>query len=300
MDKLRAMAAFVRIVDGGSLTAAADALGTSPTSVVRTLAALEAALGVRLLNRSTRRIALTEEGREYLERSRRILSEVDDAEAALSARQARPTGRLGITAPVMFGRLHVAPVVTDFLAAHPGVQVDLLLLDRVVDLLDEGMDLAVRIGPLPDSSLVARPLGETRRMVCASPAYLAERGEPRQPGELADHECVRFTALEGGSEWAFEALGRPLRVPVRGVLTTNQVEAALDACAKGLGCGRFLGYQAAAMLREGRLVRVLRDFEPQPAPVHLVTPHSRLLSSRLRAFTDWAVPRLRERLREGA
>lgn len=300
MDKLRAMAAFVQIVDGGSLTAAADVLGTSPTSVVRTLAALEASLGVRLLNRSTRRIALTEEGREYLERSRRILAEVDEAETALSARQARPSGRLAITVPVLFGRLHVAPVVTDFLAAHPGVRVELLLLDRVVDLLDEGMDLAVRIGALPDSSLVARPLGETRRMVCASPAYLAERGEARHPAELANHECVRFTALEGAAEWTFEDRGRPLRVPVSGALTTNQVEAALDACVKGLGCGRFLGYQAAALLRERRLVCILRDFEPAAAPVHIVYPHSRLLSSRLRAFTDWAVPRLRERLKDGA
>lgn len=299
MDKLRAMAAFVQIVEGGSLTAAADVLGTSPTSVVRTLAALEASLGVRLLNRSTRRIALTDEGREYLERCRRILSEVDEAETALTARQAQPSGRLAITAPVMFGRLHVAPVVTDFLAAHPGVHVELLLLDRVVDLLDEGMDLAVRIGPLPDSSLVARPVGETRRLVCASPDYLAARGEPRHPAQLESHDCVRFTALEGASEWGFEDQGRAVRVPVRGVLTTNQVEAALDACVKGLGCGRFLGYQAAAALREGRLVRILREFEPVAAPIHIVYPHSRLLSSRLRAFNDWAVPRLRERLRDG-
>lgn len=299
MDKLRAMATFVQIIDAGSLTGAAEALGTSLTSVVRTLAALEGALGVRLLNRSTRRMALTEEGREYLERCRRILAEVDEAEAALSARQARPAGRLSVTAPVMFGRLHVAPVVTDFLEAHPEMQVELLLLDRVVDLLDEGLDLAVRIGPMPDSSLVAQTVGETRRIVCASPAYLAARGRPRRPADLAGHNCVRFTGLGAAPEWEFVVRGKAVRVPVGGGLVTNQVEAGLDACARGLGCGRFLSYQAAAFLDDGRLERLLAEFEPPAVPVSIVYPHSRLLSSRVRAFVDWAVPRLRARLGAG-
>jgi DNA-binding transcriptional LysR family regulator len=169
MDKLRAMTTFVRIVETGSLTAAAERLGTSPTSVVRSLSALERALGVRLLNRTTRRMALTDEGRDYFERCRRLLSEVEDAENALLARQVTPAGRLVITAPVMFGRLHVAPLVIDFLAAFPDVRVELLLVDRIVDLIDEGIDLAIRIGTLPESSLVAIPLGSTRRIVCASP-----------------------------------------------------------------------------------------------------------------------------------
>lgn len=299
MDKLRAMATFVQIVDTGSLTAAADAMGTSLTSVVRTLAALEAGLGARLLNRSTRRMALTEEGRDYLERCRRILAEVDEAEAALSARQARPAGRLAITAPVMFGRLHVVPVVTDFLQTHPQMRVELLLLDRVVDLLDEGLDLAVRIGPLPDSSLVAQTVGETRRVVCASPAYLDARGRPGRPADLASHSCVRFTGLNAAPEWEFAGRGKAVRVPVDGTLVTNQVEAALDACVKGLGCGRFFGYQAATLLRAGHLERVLQDFEPAAVPVSMVYPHARLLSSRARAFMDWAVPRLRERLADG-
>ena len=191
MDKLRAMTTFVRIVETGSLTAAAERLRTSPTSVVRSLSGLERALGVRLLNRTTRRMALTDEGRDYFERCRRLLSEVEDAEAALLARQVKPAGRLVITAPVMFGRLHVAPLVIDFLAAFPDVRVELLLVDRIVDLIDEGIDLAIRIGTLPESSLVAIPLGSTRRVVCASPAYLASHGQPRHPNELPGHRAIR-------------------------------------------------------------------------------------------------------------
>jgi len=190
MDKLRAMEVFVRIVDGGSLTAAAEALRTSLPSVVRTLAALEAELDVRLLNRTTRRIALTDEGREYCERCRRVLAEVDDAEASLSARRAAPKGRLRLSAPVMFGRLHVAPVATEFIVRHPAVKVDMLLLDRVVDLVEEGIDAGLRIGRLPDSSLVAIPVGHTRRVVCASPAYLTRAGTPKALADLGGHAGV--------------------------------------------------------------------------------------------------------------
>jgi DNA-binding transcriptional LysR family regulator len=298
MDKLRAMATFVRIVEAGSLTGAAERMATSLTSVVRSLAALERALGVRLLNRSTRRLALTDEGREYFERCRRLLAEVEEAEAALTARQLSPAGRLAITAPVMFGRLHVGPVVSDFLAVYPALRVELLLLDRVVDLLEEGIDLAVRIGELPDSSLVALPLGSTRRIVCASPAYLAGHGSPRSPAELAGHRCIRFTGLSPGQEWEFAGEGPPQRVAVADILATNHIDAALDACVKGLGCGRFLAYQARELIAAGALVRILPGFEPPPVPVSLVYPHSRLLSSRVRAFIERAVPALRECLRE--
>lgn len=296
MDKLKAMATFVRIVDAGSLTGAAERLDTSLTSVVRTLAALEQALGVRLLNRSTRRIALTDEGREYVERCRRLLAEVDEAEAALTDRRLKPSGRLALTAPVMFGRLHVAPVVTDFLAAYPEMRAELLLLDRVIDLLEEGIDLSVRIGPLPDSSLVAIPLGSTRRVVCASPAYLAREGLPEHPRDLARHRVVRFTGLGETGEWSFVRGSEHLRVPVADAFATNQVDAALDACAKGLGCGRFLAYQVRNLEAAGHLARILRDWEPEASTVSLVYPHSRFLSPRIRAFVDWAVPRLRGRL----
>jgi DNA-binding transcriptional LysR family regulator len=285
MDKLRAMGAFVRIVERGSLTAAADALGSSLPSVVRTLAALEAELDVRLLNRTTRRMALTDEGREYYERCKRVLAEVDEAEAALSARRAAPKGRLRVTAPVMFGRLHVAPVATEFITKHTALQLDLLLLDRVVDLLEEGIDVAVRIGRLPDSSLVAVAVGETRRVACASPGYLKRAGVPKSPADLARHRCVNFTGLAPARELNF-------------ALTTNQVDAALDACIQGVGVGHFLCYQVQSVLDAGKLKRVLAEFEPAPLPIHVIYPHARLLSSNVRAFVDWTVPRLRQRLKQ--
>lgn len=312
MDKLKAMETFVRIVESGSLTAAAGALGCSLTSVVRSLATLEGALHTRLLNRTTRRIALTDEGREYFERCRRVLAEVAEAENALSARQAKPEGRLTITAPVMFGRLHVGPLVAAYLAAHPAVHGELMLFDRVVDLLEEGIDVAIRIGALRDSSLIAQPLGSTRRVVCASPDYLARAGTPRRPEDLARHRCLRFLGLTPGTEWEFAdaadttdatdgktgdtARRQTLRVAIGSVLASNQIDVALDACRRGLGCGSFLDYQVRDALAAGTLRRVLREFEPQALPVHIVYPHSRLLSARVRSFVDWAVPRLRQSL----
>lgn len=299
MDKLRGMEVFVRIVEAGSLTAAAGVLNVSLTSVVRSLAMLEGALGTRLLNRTTRRIAVTDEGREYFERCRRVLAEVEEAENALSARQAKPAGKLAITAPVMFGRLHVGPVVADFLVAYPAVHAELMLFDRVVDLLDEGMDVAVRIGHLRDSSLIAVPLGTTKRVVCASPDYLRRAGTPDRPAGLAQHRCLQFLGVVPRAEWEFSdggSDGKTIRVPIKGVLTTNQIDIAFDACIKGLGCGVFLDYQVRDALAAGSLQRVLQDFEPAPIPVQIVYPHSRLLSSRVRSFVDWTVPRLRQRL----
>lgn len=299
MDKLRAMEIFVRIVEAGSMTAAAGVLDTSLTSVVRSLATLERALGTRLLNRTTRRIALTDEGREYFQRCRQVLAEVEAAESLLTARQAKPAGRLAITAPVMFGRLHVGPLVADFLAANPALQIELMLFDRVVDLLDEGMDAAIRIGHLRDSSLVAVPLGTTRRVICASPDYLRREGMPERPADLARHRCLQFLGVVPGAEWEFFDGGsarKANRVAIKGVLVTNQIDIALDACVKGLGCSAFLDYQVRELLGAGSLQRVLQAFEPAPIPVHILYPHSRLLSSRVRSFVDWAVPRLRQRL----
>lgn len=298
MDKLRAMTTFVRIVETGSLTAAAERLGTSTTSVVRGLSALERGLGVRLLNRTTRRMALTDEGREYFERCRRLLADVEDAEAALLARQVKPAGRLVITAPVMFGRLHVAPLVTDFLAAFPDVRVELLLVDRVVDLIDEGIDLTLRIGALPESSLVAVPLGLTRRVLCASPAYLARHGHPARLDDLSGHQAIRVIGASAELDWTFAGDGAGRRLPVHDSLATNHIDCAIDACCKGVGCGQFLAYQVRAPLADGRLIRLLPADEPPPVPVHFAYPHSRLLSSRVRAFIDLAVPPLRQILGE--
>lgn len=300
MDKLRAMSTFVRIVETGSLTAAAERLETSPTSVVRSLSALEKALGVRLLNRTTRRMALTDEGREYFERCRHLLLDVEEAEAALLARQIKPAGRLVITAPVMFGRLHVGPAVTDFLSAFPEVRIELLLLDRVVDLIDEGVDLAVRIGTLPESSLVAVPLGSTRRIVCASPAYLARYGQPKTPADLQRHQGIRIAGPNHDPDWAFRDNGRSTRVAMPWVLTTNHIDFAIDACLRGVGCGCFLAYQVREQLADGTLIRVLHEYEAPPVPVNFAYPHARLLSSRVRTFIDRAAPLLRACLQEPA
>lgn len=282
MDKLRAMTGFVRIVDRGSLTAAAAELGVSLPSMVRTLAALERELGVTLLNRTTRRIHLTDEGRRYLERCRAILGQVQEAEATLHSRRAAPRGRLAVTAPALFGQRYVAPLMSEFLGRHREVSGELLLVDRVVSLVEEGLDAAVRIGPLPDSSLVAIPLGKVRRVMCASPAYLRAHGVPRRLEDLRRHRGLRVTGL-----------AQPRKVSMASVLTCNQAEAAIEACSSGLGIGGFVSYMVAPQVRAGRLKYVLEDFAGEPLPVSFVYPHSRLLSPTVRGFADLCVKKLR-------
>ena len=289
------MQAFVEIVDRGSLTAAGAALDKSLPTMVRTLAALEGELGVRLLRRTTRRMSLTEEGSAYLDRCRRILADVTEAEQALIADAVEPRGEIRVTAPVRFGELHAAPAVTAFLARFAQARVELLLLDRVVNLIEEGIDVAVRIGPLADSSMIAVRAGEVRRVAVASPALLERVGHPTRPEELAGLPCVRFRGITPGTHWRFREGGRELTVEVAGPLACNQAAAAADACAQGLGVGMFLSYQVEPLVRAGKLVRVLRDFEPPPLPVSVVYPDARLMSTRLRAFVDWMVEALRAR-----
>jgi len=296
MDKLRAMDTFVRIVESGSLTAAADALDVSAPSVVRLLASLERSLDVRLLNRTTRRIALTDEGREYYERCKRILAEVEEAEAAAGNRRGAPRGTLRMTAPVLFGRMHVAPLAAAFARAHAGVAIDLLLIDRVVNLLEEGLDLGVRIGALADSALIAVPVGEVRRVVCASLRYLAQAGTPGDPRDLRSHACLRFAGLGPTHEWAFVEAGRRLAVPVAGPLSSNQAEPLVEACADGLGVGMFLSYQVAPQVAAGRLKLVLAEWCPPPVPVSVVYPHAKLLPARTRLCVDWLRARLPPRI----
>ena len=293
MDKLQAMTTFVRIVDKGSLTAAADALGTSLPSVVRTLAGLEKEVGVRLLNRTTRRIHLTDEGAQYLDRCRAILQAVGEADALLSASRPEPQGRLAVTASSLFGRRYVVPVVSDFIRRFPGISVELMLLDRVVGLVEEGMDVGIRIGHLADSSLIAIPVGKTRRVTCASPAYLRESGLPKSPEDLRQHRCVRFESIAASQDWTYLRGRKKVPVRVANVVSTNQVDAAVDFCVKGLGIGMFLSYQVAAQVAQGSLRYVLAAVEPEPLPVHVVYPHSRLQSPRVRKFVDACVAQLR-------
>lgn len=300
MDKLQAMSVFAEIAERGSLTAAAEALGKSLPSVVRILAGLEEALQVRLFNRTTRRIALTEEGQLYLERCRKILGDIEEAERVLVQDRVEPSGTITLTAPVRFGEMHVAPALERFLKQHTKMQVNLLLLDRVVNLLDEGIDVAVRIAHLGDSSLIAKPLGEIRQVVCASPTLLAESGRPQRPEELSALPCVRFTGISAASTWHFEDHGKRFAVHVNGRLLCNQVGASVDACVAGLGFGAFLSYQVMPRVERGELEIVLADFEPAAMPLSLVYPHSRLVSNRVRVFVDWMARQLQEPLRRAS
>jgi DNA-binding transcriptional LysR family regulator len=293
MDKLQAMAAFVRIVETGSLTRAAQSLSTSLPSVVRTLASLERELDVRLLNRTTRRMHLTDEGAQYIGQCRAILAAVRDAEATLDSRRAEPQGRIAVTAPVLFGRRYVAPVVNEYLARHRAVTADLLLVDRPVGIVEEGLDVGVRIGALADSSLVAIPVGMLRRVACASPQYLRKHGVPRKPEDLRGHACIRFSALTPGTQWRFRVGRRSVATPVSTRLTCNQVDAATAACIDGIGIAMFLSYQVAGAVSERQLRYVLEEFEQEPVPVHVIYPHARLPSATVRAFVELAVARLR-------
>jgi len=255
-------------------------------AVVRTLAALEAELGVRLFNRTTRRIALTAEGRQYLDACRHLLSAVQEAEAALDSRSTEPSGLLSITAPVQFGEHFVAPAVTRFVQQHPKVRCQVLLHDRVVDLLEERIDVGVRIGPLDDSSLVAHRVGEVRRMVVATPDFLASQPPLAHPRDLLARNCIGLTGASG-HWWEFQDRGRPLHLAVQGQLSFNHVAPAVKACLAGVGYGCFMAYQVTPYLADGRLQAVLQDHETAPRPIHVVVPHARLLPARTRRLVDW-------------
>lgn len=294
MDKLKAMATFVRIIDHGSLSAAAEAQGQSPGAVVRSLAALERALQVRLLNRTTRQLALTEEGQRYLDHCRDILARIDREEAALRDDPDTPSGTVRVTAPETFGRYHLAPLVNRFLQTHPAMRIQLVLDDRPLNLVEAGLDLALRIGQLPDSSLVARRLGTMPTVLCASPDYLASSGVPDLPAALSNHACVTFAPQ--GPIWRFRMAGEELAVRIDPTLVTNQIDSARQACLAGLGFGRFFHYQVREALADGSLVRVLQDYEPAPAPVQLTYPHAALLPHRVRYLIDWLTPQLAPQL----
>jgi DNA-binding transcriptional LysR family regulator len=287
MDRLDELHVFIAILDAGSMASAARKLGRSPAAVTRILGTLEARAGARLFERSTRRLTPTETGLRLAEQARRLLADYD---AALQPPGAgTPRGLLRLTAPTVFGRRHVAPVVTRFLALHPDIQVDLTLSDRNVDLIEEGIDAALRIGALSNLSLVARRVGEVRRITVASPAYLDRRGTPLVPADLAGHELIMSTAVRALAEWRFRAEGREHVVRYSPRLRMNDVEAVLTAARDGFGIARALSYQVEPDLRAGVLRRLLVDYEPEPAPVHLVMRSSRHMAPRLRAFVDFAV-----------
>jgi len=300
MDRFEAMRVLVAAVDAGSLSAAGRRLGMPLATVSRKVSELEAKLKARLLNRSGRKLTLTDAGELYVAACRRILDDVQEAERSASGEYRVPRGDLYITAPIVFGRLHVVPVAAEFLKAHPEIDIRLVLSDRVATLLDERLDLAVRIGALPDSSLVAVRVGAIRQVVCASPAYFAARGAPKRPDDLQHHDCITFESLSSPQAWTFIDGKRHAAMPVHSRLTVNTAEAAIEAALCGLGVTRVLSYQIADAVASGRLATALEAFEPAPWPVSLVYAGQRLIPQKLRAFLDFATPRLRARLGEVA
>ncbi|MBR1234904.1 LysR family transcriptional regulator [Bradyrhizobium sp. AUGA SZCCT0222] len=286
MDRIEAMQAFVTVADLQGFAPAARKLGLSPSGVTRLIAALEDRLGARLLQRTTRSLTLTDTGARYLERARQILSDVEEAESAAEGERTRPGGRLAVSAPNGFGRLHVSPVMTAYLKRYPDVSAELRLSDRMINLVEEGVDLAVRIGHLPDSTLVARHVGEMRRIVVASKDYLKRRGEPKTPEAIATHDTIHFGAMTAAPDWRFAAEGREIRVSSTPRFTSNSADAAIQYAEAGGGLTRVLAYQAADSLKAGRLRIVLAEFEQPALPIHIVYPTSRLLSAKVRTFID--------------
>jgi DNA-binding transcriptional LysR family regulator len=298
MDRLEGMRVFVAVAEQQGFAAAARRLGLSAPAATRAVAALEARIGSRLLQRTTRALRLTEAGARYLADCKRILAEIEEAEASAAGSHRDPRGQLGVTAPVMFGRMHVAPLLLDFLDGHPQVTARLVLLDRVADLLEEGLDVALRIAHLPDSALQAVRVGSMRRVVCAAPGYLARHFTPTQPAELERLTAITFGAASAGGEWSFAGAQATnpratLRVTPPSRLTVNAADVAIAAAVAGKGVTRVLSYQVAPELAAGRLVVLLEAYEPPPIPVHLVHLAGRRPDAKLRAFVDFAVARLR-------
>ena len=292
MDRFDAMRVFLATVEAGSLSAAARKLKRPLATISRQVAGLETRLKAPLLIRTSRRTELTEAGRGFAEQARRILEQLEDAERAAAGEYAHPRGTLAVSAPLILGVRHVAPVATAFLAAHPDIDLTLQLLDRPVNLVEEHIDVAVRIGPLTDQSLIQSRIGAMRRVTVAAPSYLSRHGTPKAPRDLARHACISFDGARRTDRWRFEGA----EAAVRFRLSVNNAQAAVDAAVAGLGVARVLSYQAYEAVRAGKLTVILAKFEPQPLPVSLIYPGHSALPLKLRAFLDWAGPRLRIRL----
>ncbi|MGY4475841.1 LysR family transcriptional regulator [Bradyrhizobium sp. USDA 3364] len=286
MDRIDAMQAFVAVADLEGFAPAARKLGLSPSAITRLIAALEERLGARLLQRTTRQVTLTDAGSRYLERARRILADVEEAEDAVESERTRPEGRLVISAPFGFGRLHVSPVVSAYLKRYPDVGVDLRLSDRRINLVEDGVDLAVRLGHLPDSTLVARHVGQMRRIVVASDGYLKLRGEPKRPADLLAHDTIQFGAMTATPDWRFMEDGQEIRIAPTPRFTSNSSDAAIQYAEQDGGLTRVMAYQAAESLKARRVRIVLAEFEQPAVPIHVVYPTSRLLSAKVRTFID--------------
>jgi DNA-binding transcriptional LysR family regulator len=296
LDRLDAMSVLLAAVESGSLSKASRKLKVPLATVSRKVAELEAYLNADLLIRSAKGLELTPAGRSYVTSAKAILEQLTEAERAAAGEYTEPKGALVVTAPIMFGRLHALPVVTRFLSSYPDVAVQLVLTDRVAHFLDDQVDVALRIGPLPDSSLIATRLGAVRRVVCATPDYLSANGVPATPEDLARYNVISFEGVTSPSTWTFQSNGTELNVSFRSRLSVNTIDAAIAAGLAGVGFIRAMSYQVVDFVRSGRMTVVLAPFEPSPRPVHLVYDKQNRLPLKVRAFVDFVVPRLRERL----
>ncbi|EKF18162.1 LysR family transcriptional regulator [Nitratireductor pacificus] len=296
MDRLHEIEVFIAVAEAGSFARAGRQLRLSPPAVTRAIAALEERLGARVFNRTTRSLSITDVGQRFLEAGRRLVTDLDTAEKEAVGETASPQGHLNVTASVTFGRSALPPVVCSFLSRYPRVTASVLLLDRVVNLIEEGIDVAVRIGHLPDSNLIAKRIGSVRRMLVASPDYLARRGMPETPADLRFHAILAFTGLMPNREWRFQNGQKPGSVALRPTFEINDAVAAIQAAEMGNGITIALSYMVSDQIRAGKLVPVLDPFTPSAVPVHLVYPHARLVAPKTRAFIDHAAPRLRSAL----
>jgi len=292
MDRFRELSTFLAVAEEGAFNGAARRLGLSPPAVTRLVTGLEERLGAQLFTRTTRRVALTEAGARLREDAQRILAELEEAETAAAGARAAPRGHLSLTAPLLFGQRVLAPILRDWLDAHPAMTASALFVDRNVSLLDEGLDLALRIGLLADSSLAARRVGAVRPVVVASPAYLAQHGSPKTPQDLAGHRLVFAATVDGRPAWTFSRGGRSQSLRVRPVLTLNTLEAAIDAAEAGWGITRALSYQVTDALAEGRLVELLADHDDRTLPVSLLHAEGRRAAAKIRSFIDFTAARL--------
>ncbi len=293
MDRFHLLSVFVAVVDAQGFAGAARKLGMSPPAVTRAVNELESHLGLRLLTRTTRTVRVTDAGERYAQDGRRILAELRDADESVSGLHAAPRGRLTITAPVLFGGMYVMPVVTQYLARYPEVTATCLFLDRVVHLVDEGVDVAVRIGALPDSSLQAVRVGQVRRVLCAAPGYLAEHGTPTHPDDLHRHTIIAANDITPHPEWRLRKEGAPHHLRLQARISTTTNDSAIAAALSGFGMAQLMSYQVAEHLRAGRLCTVLADHEPEALPIHIVHREGRHAPQRVRAFLDLAIAQLR-------
>jgi DNA-binding transcriptional LysR family regulator len=296
MDRLEAMSVIIAVAETGSISAASRRLKSPVATVSRKVAELESLLKAQLFQRTSRRMTLTGAGRSYVEACKHIIEQVDDAERKVSGEYRIPKGELAVTAPWGLGHTHLLPLAVEFLEAYPDISLRLTLTDRIIDMIDESIDIAIRLGSLPDSSMIATRIGSIRIVVCGSLSYLKARGRPKQLSELSKHDCITIDDHAAPAVWKFVRGNRAKVAPIRSRLCVNTSEAAVLAAIEGAGLARLMSYKMDTAMRAGKLAIVLEEFEPHPLPVHIVYAPRKPMPIKLRTFLDWMTPRLKDRL----